>query len=361
MVQPRPSARWLRRSLPMAAPSRCIRVPYEAISRFCRSGDNCHREKMMCPADLVNRASHRGKNATSVCDRGFALNTNNKERFIMSLFNLHTLPAYRFLSTIVAFTLCATLAGCGAGGTILDPAAQSTPPPLDASTIVTGNWQAQTTPASGTKSLGTFSGGIDQNGGNTSSGQFTTSVFRFGSPCFATVRAVPAQGFVNVRSVALNSFAVESQYINLTGTSANSGSTITGDYKIYGGCADGSSGGFTMNRYAPFAGTYVSSTGFSITTTQAAGADGSGAFPLNATGSFPGNTCFSKGTAMSQDLPAISGSSIYLVFTTDDRSGGKLLITGTISADASQVLSYQYSIQGGTCAGQAGNGSMQRR
>ncbi len=273
------------------------------------------------------------------------------------MYSLNSSPTALTVS-LACLCLASSLIGCGSGGTPVDP-----PSPTGTATPgnTSGNWQGQLTAAANTKSLGTFSGSIDQSGGQTSSGQFTTAVFRLHSSCFVSAPAVPSQGFVNGAAFVLNSFGVESQYLDLTGTTTNAGGSIAGNYNIYGGCADGSQGSFTMVRYSPFTGSYVGSAGWTITSTQASSADGSGAFPLSVTGTFPGFTCFTQGTAMPSDMPSISGANIDILFTTDDRSGGQLHMTGSISPDASQVLSYSYSVLGGNCSGQTGSGSLNRK
>lgn len=261
-----------------------------------------------------------------------------------------------------ASLVLAALTGCGVPPTNAAPTNPPTTPTAPVA-LTTGNWQGNLTAAAGKKPLGVIAGTIDQSGGNTSSGQFTTAVFRIQAPCYAGT-PVPSQGFVKDTAMTLNSFAVEHQYLNLTGTIAAGNGTISGTYAVNGGCADGSNGSLALQRYAPFTGTYASAAaqtpGLSITTSQSDGADGSGAFPVAATAKFTNFGCFTEGTAMMTNNPEISGASFDLLFTTNDRAGSTLHLTGTINVQATSVTSYTYTVAGGACSGMTGTGVLNR-
>ena len=272
-----------------------------------------------------------------------------------------------FLSAfLLGSAAAAMLTGCGSGGTASPYVADPVVAPISAAGNTSGNWQGPLTATGGTKALGMLSGSIDQSGGTTSAGQFTTAVFRINSDCFSETPSIPSQGFIEDTAVSLNSFAVEHQYLTLTGTTSKAGTAITGTYAVHGGCSDGSVGNFSIVRYAPFTGTYTGSVApsghtLTITTVQADGGDGSGAFPVTATASFAGFSCFTQGTALAAaDVSAISGASFQLLFTTDDRSGGQLQVTGTLSPDASTATAVTYSVIGGNCGGQSGSGTLNR-
>ena len=270
-----------------------------------------------------------------------------------------------FSAFLIGSATAAMLTGCGSGGTASPYVTDPVVAPVSAVGNTSGNWQGPLTATGGTKALGMLSGSIDQSGGTTSAGQFTTAVFRINSDCFSDTPSIPSQGFIQDTAVSLNSFAVDHQYLTLTGTTSNAGATITGTYAAHGGCSDGSVGNFSIVRYAPFTGTYTASVApsghtLTITTVQADGGDGSGAFPVTATASFTGFSCFTQGTAMAADGPAISGASFQLLFTTDDRSGGQLQLTGNLSPDASTASAVAYSVIGGNCAGQSGSGTLNR-
>jgi len=211
-----------------------------------------------------------------------------------------------------------------------------------------------------------LAGNIDQSGGMTAAGQFTTSVLKADASCFTTVPSIPLQGFVSGTSVSLNSFAVDSQYIALNGTMADSGGNVTGTYAVNGGCANGGAGTFILTRYAALTGTYAGlatdSTGtvhaVSVTSTQASGATGGGAFNLTATATLSGFSCFTQATSAEG---TISGSSVDLTFVTDDRAGSTIHVTGNAAADASGVTSVLYTVSGGGCSGQTGAGTLERQ
>ena len=268
----------------------------------------------------------------------------------------------RLVTIASASLVLAAATGCGVAPTTVDTANPPTTPTSPVA-LTTGNWQGSLTAAAGKKPLGVIAGSIDQSGGNTSSGQFTTAVFRIQAACYSGT-PVPSQGFVKDTALTLNSFAVEHQYLTLNGTIAAGNGTISGTYSANGGCADGSSGSLALQRYAPFTGTYASATaqtpGLSITTSQSDGADGSGAFPVAATAKFTNFGCFTEGTAMLTDNPEISGATFDLLFTTNDRAGSTLHLTGTINVQATAATAYTYTVAGGACNGMTGTGTLNR-
>lgn len=269
----------------------------------------------------------------------------------------------------VVSTLTLGFMGCALPATTAPASSSSTPapaPPVSVTENISGNWQGVLTAKSGTMALGILAGNIDQSGGVTSAGQFTTSVLRASSSCFTTVPSIPLQGFVSGTSVSLNSFAVDSQYIALNGTMANSGGIVTGTYAVNGGCADGGAGTFTFTRYAPLTGTYTGSatdsTGtvhtVSITSTQSIGATGGGAFDLTGKATFSGFSCFTQSTSAKG---TISGSAVDLTFVTDDRAGSTIHMTGNATADAGGIASVLYAVSGGGCSGQTGTATLARQ
>ena len=252
------------------------------------------------------------------------------------------------------------LAGCGGG---INQSPTSSKGTGTAAGNITGNWQATTTPTTG-PALGTLSGSIDQSGGITSSGQFTTGVLHASSVCFTASPNIPIQGFVDASAVSLNSFQVNQMYLGLTATLNPSGVLQTGNYTVHGGCADGSSGGFTATRYAAFTGTYSGSVGtygtssriLSLTSLQASVGNGSGDFDVSGTTVFTGFSCFTHGTV--QFGSKISGAAFSLLLSTDDTQGGQVTLTGTIDSAAQQVTLTAYQVSGGACNGQSGVGAL---
>lgn len=277
--------------------------------------------------------------------------------------NYSVLPA-RLDVILVSNALLWCTVGCGVRPTQTTSSGANPPVVGGGSELSTGNWQGQLIAGAGKKPLGVISGSIDQSGGITSGGQFTTSVFRIAAPCYAST-PIPAQGFVKDAAVTLNSFAVEHQYLTLDGTVAAAGASINGTYVINGGCADGSGGSMSLQRYMPFTGTYMSAGGgassLTITVSQSDGADGSGAFPVVATAAFNNSSCFTDGTAMMSDNPYISGASFDLPLTTNERGGSTVHLTGTISVDATIVTQYAFRVIGGECDGTSGTGMLTRR
>jgi hypothetical protein len=202
----------------------------------------------------------------------------------------------------------------------------------------------------------------------TSQGQFTTSVFQISSACFTQSPDVPLQGFVDGLAVTLNSFAVNQQYVVLTSTMNPGGSSISGQYAVHGGCADGSTGSLNGVLYAPFTGSYSGSLGsegatarsVSLQLVQESVGNGSGGFTISGSATFTGFSCFSTGTMSLTGDATISGSTVRLLFLTDDAGGGQILFQGTLDPTAHQFSNVGYTIKGGLCDGQTGSGSLSK-
>ena len=260
--------------------------------------------------------------------------------------------------TLLASFVCLT-AGCGSGGSA-SGGGSATPPPPSAGNI-SGNWQGSLA-SSSTMSSSIF-GSIDQSGGVTSSGQFTTSVFHITSSCFVSNPDIPAQGFVDGSAVTLNSFTVASQNVVLNATAGSTGDTLTGTFSIYGGCADGSKGIFTAQRYDPLTGTFSASFPSAPTSTarllltQTTADDGGGGFDMTGTASFSGFNCFNSASITEGTGSRVSGSSFILEMATNEAAGSTVAISGTFNPSATYISNLSYKVTGGACNGQSGIGT----
>jgi hypothetical protein len=257
------------------------------------------------------------------------------------------------LATVLALTGCTSIS---------KPAPPVTVTPPVSSSNITGNWGGNVTPSVGTP-LPLF-GSIDQSGGETSSGQFTTSVLHITSSCFSAIPDIPSQGFVQGNAVTLNSFAVDGQYLNLTGTSADNGSSISGTFSIYGNCANGLAGNFSINRYAVVGGTYSGTLNatsgvaypLSLSVTQMTGANGAGGFEISGTATLSGAACFAQGTASQQSQ--ISGPNATFAFVSTN--GATLALSGVFDVTTSHLTQVSYVLSGGTCGSQTGSGVLDK-
>ncbi len=258
-------------------------------------------------------------------------------------------------------SLAAALSGCGSGIHGVLPA------DLSGDTTggnVTGNWQFTFKPAANTPVLTAASGSIDQSGGNTSQGQFTTAVLLLTAPCYSSGKQLPTQGFATANGLSLNSFGDVGQYLNFVLTIANSGDSLSGTYTVQNGCAAGAHGTLAGVRFLPLTGTYAGAfTGgaqraATLQLQQSAQQAGDGGFLLSGTAAFSGFSCFAHGTTSEPVGGSVSGSAATAHFITDEPAGSSVDLTGTFDPAAKTWTVTQYTVHGGGCDGQTGSGAL---
>jgi hypothetical protein len=256
----------------------------------------------------------------------------------------------RLFSGFVLITLSLALAGCGGNG---NSSSQTS-----SSSSLTGNWQV-------TASSSTFPGtsvlmvGNLHSVGNSVSGMMHIS----DSSCFTFDTGIPVSGTVNGTTVTLTSQVVENQVISATANAASSGSILTGTYSIAGGCAGGDRGTVSGTKVPSFSGNWTGKfvsdlgqqVGVSTTLTQNS-ADADGFFSVSGPVRFTNSPCFTTGT-ISTSL-GIGGTILVDIATPD---GGTTQFTGNATNLASgSPLTGSYSVQGGTCGGDSGTGTLTR-
>ncbi len=268
--------------------------------------------------------------------------------------------AFRLGSVIVTASLAAALCGCGSGihGVFPDPTSETK------GGNVTGNWQFAFEPAANTPALSSASGSIDQSGGTTTDGQFTTAVLLVSAPCYSSGMQLPTQGFATTNELTLNSFGDVGQYLNFALTIADGGAAMSGTYTVQNGCAAGAHGTLSGTRYLPLTGTYAgaltgaASRSAMLALQQSTDQAGDGGFLLSGTATFTGFTCFAKGTTTTPVGGEVSGAAATAHFTTDDPAGSSVDVTGTFDAAAKTLTVSGYTIHGGACDGQTGTGTL---
>lgn len=260
-----------------------------------------------------------------------------------------------------ATTLCcmSLVTGCGMSGATVTPAIVA-----PSTSSITGNWEGPLVPAANSAPLSLLYGAISQTTGVTAQGAFTTSVLHIQGQCFNGVPTIPAQGFLQNTALTLNSFEVSQQYLLLNATVTNSGSTLNGTYKVNGGCAQGASGTFNAVRYAPLTGTYNGSAtapgsttrSLELVLTQSPDDSGDGSFELTGTAALSGFPCFTQGTSASNGR--VSGSSFSILYTTNETTPSTVKLVGSFDPAARNITTMTYTVNGGSCTGFTGTGSM---
>lgn len=264
--------------------------------------------------------------------------------------------------SLAALLLSVATVGCGSGVHSLPP--PTTPPIPVVGGNISGNWTFQFTPASGTPEMDLAYGSIDQSGGTTTQGQFTTSVLVLNAPCYRNTPQVPLQGFATDTSITLNSFAVNQQFLGLTGTISQSGSSIAGNYTVTNGCADGAKGTLVGSRFAALTGTYAGAVSggtartLSLAVTQSTAPAGDGTFLLSGTATAAGFSCFTTATSATPVGGNVSGPTVAATFNTDEAAGSQLIVSGNFDLAAKTISNATYTVQGGACSGQTGTGTL---
>jgi hypothetical protein len=212
---------------------------------------------------------------------------------------------------------------------------------------VAGNWQFNATAINPATAPVTIAGGIHQAGAAVNG-----RVHVDGSGCFDRQSTISVNGTLSGNKISLTSASVGGQVVKITGTVTNT--SITGDYSIEGGCADGDQGSISASK-VPLITSSVSGTftafgkaPFDLAFQLVQGNDdAAGTFGI--TGSATVSTpCFNSATLRAGVFPSgsyILGTSVALEIATNNGMVGFLgrmnPATGEIDGD--------YAVSGVTC------------
>ena len=239
--------------------------------------------------------------------------------------------------------------------------------PVNASS--TGNWQITATTTSGTQPFTALSGSILEGTATPNSPTPLFWVLQAVTPdsCFVGAATVPLEGALTGSSFSLVSLSDSGQYLNVNGTKASDGSTLSGTFLINDGCANGVAGNLSGIKIAPFAGSYsgpwtVGSGGntLSLSVSQDSFADGYGFFHLQGSVSFTGLNCFTSGTLQSS-ASTISGQQVQLNVATNENTSSApstVMLLGTLDPAAHVLTLTSIQVVSGGCSGAAGTATL---
>ena len=226
---------------------------------------------------------------------------------------------------------------------------------------LTGNWQFDATPTSGAAPFTVLAGFISEQD-SSGTNDFTTAALQVQSTtCYSTAVEIPLQGGTEPTLLGLSSFPVDGQTLTLSATKDSTATHLTGKYTISGGCANGQSGTVAGTLYDLVNGTYAGSvTGagpaenVQLNLTQGVGS-GDGLSYIAGSAAFQGFPCFTTGNlpyaAPGQYFPGyVTGSKIYLDFTTNDANGSQIILSGNFDPTATTIMINSLAIIGGDCA-----------
>ena len=260
-----------------------------------------------------------------------------------------------------------SLAGCG--GTVSVPSGTTTAPPVDYQ-YLTGNWEFEVTPATGTSAPFTaMAGFINEQGQDPGTFDESTAVFQVSptTACYTGATVIPMGGNVQGTTAKYSSFSVNGQYFSITTTRNTAGTTLTGTYNDSGGCVKGVTGTVIGNRFMPLTGAYSgtitgSSPALGITANLSQGGQGtgSGVTEVGGSGVFTGFTCFTKGS-LSPITSNVLGSAVTLDFTTNDPTAAHAVVTGTFDAAATTVTVNSIQVTSGSCSGAYGTATLTKQ
>ncbi len=244
-----------------------------------------------------------------------------------------------------------TLAGCGGGGS-------STPqtPPLS---ITSGNWDFGVSSVTGTNFI--IGGNVTQSGS-----AITGTVRVINSTCIPTTTPVPVSGSVSGQSATVTSANITNQVI--TATLSGSATTLNGNYNVTGtGCAGGDhgtlAGVLVPSISGTWSGTFISNAagnpqvGVTAPITEGS-ADATGIFALTGTVAFSGSPCFSTGTLANGSASA--GRLSDVIIKNNDGSTTEFIGSLTTPATPKQMVG-TYTVTGGVCNGDTGNGTLTKQ
>ena len=281
------------------------------------------------------------------------------------------LLARNLAGAAAALTLSLCLIGCG--GTVAVPGGGGgggTPTPVPGYLFLTGNWEFQVTPDTGsTAPFTSMAGFINEQGQNPGNFDVSTAVFQVAPAlgCYNNIPVIPMTGNVQGTNASYSSFSVDGQYFSLKMTRNTAGDQLTGTYKDSGGCVKGVTGTVSGTRFTPLTGNYAGAIGtnmptptVSLTTTQSGQGTGSGTIQVNGNATFTGFTCFTKGSISIPDSYVL-GSAVTLTVNTNDPTKAQAVLTGTFDSGASTINLTSVDVTGGSCSGNYGAATLAKQ
>ena len=233
----------------------------------------------------------------------------------------------------------------------------------DPYTNMTGNWQLQATPTSGAAPFAGLSGNFFEEATTAAAHATTASLLAQSTGCFATVGTVPLRGNVERPNVALTSFNVDGQVLTLNAQKDEAAETLTGTYSIAGGCANGTKGTLTGQRFNALSGTFTGALAEDATKTlqlslsQTVLGTSGGTFLISGSAIFGGVPCFTRGSIVAGQS-YVSGASVVLVFNTSNMGASQVTLLGTFNQAANTVTLTSMQIVGSSCAASFGGGTL---
>jgi hypothetical protein len=292
---------------------------------------------------------------------------NAKSNLVRNM--LHPVMGAVMLAMLITLAGCQNNTSSGSGGTGSTGNTGSTGTTgTQINSSLNGNWLFTITATSGPAPFASVDGSISEESIINSSGQTTPMVASLQisqpSTCFAGLTLVPFNGTLSTTSLNLYSFAVNGQYVNITATSNTAGTSITGNYTVSDGCANGYTGSLIGTRYSPLTGTYAgqfigapTTSSMSAPLTQSSNANGDGSFPVTGTATFTGISCFTSGT-LASGAGKVIGNNTKLAFTTNETSSSTVTLIGTFDAAADTITATSIQVAGGSCSGSLGTASL---
>jgi len=207
-------------------------------------------------------------------------------------------------------------------------------------------------------------------GGNLTQSKSTVSgtMYVIDSLCFPASQQIVVTGSVKDKNVTLTTASFEGQVITVTGTTSDP-STITGTYKVVGGCADGDQGTITATAMPSISGTWtglvdaigssashgISQATLSVALTQANTASADGTFALTGTVTYTNSTCSVSGTISGGSLAGLYIANLHVDTLEQDESQGDFTFSNVLidSATAPKNMTGDYEVLSGLCQGNA--------
>ena len=228
---------------------------------------------------------------------------------------------------------------------------------------MTGNWQIQATPTSGSAPFAGLSGNFFEEATTTAAHATTASLLAQSAGCYATSGTVPLRGNVEQPDIALTSFNVDGQVLTITATKDEAALTLTGTYSIAGGCGNGYKGTLTGMRYSALTGTFVGALAADPTKTiqlslaQTVLGTSGGTFLTSGSAVFGGIPCFTTGSSISGES-YVSGANVILTFNTGNIATSQVTLIGTFDQAATTITLTSMQITGGSCAATYGGATL---
>jgi hypothetical protein len=259
----------------------------------------------------------------------------------------------RPVCVVVVMSLALLIAGCGGNS--------STPPPpqIQQLALTSGNWDFAAASSGGTNFL--IGGNVVQTGTSVTGGLRVVN-----STCFTPSTPVPITGNISGQTATVTSATIASQTINAS--LSGSATAITGTYTITGtGCAGGDKGNIAgvlvPSISATWKGTFISNTvanpGVGVTASIVEGApDPTGLFVISGTATYVGSPCFASGTSATGS--GMAGRTTDVLLKNDD--GSTVEFIGSLNNPAAPTqMTGTYTVSGGLCGGDSGNGTLTKQ